>query len=184
MDPDLNNYDLEHVCTDHSRMSQQEWKAIYQEVWSRYYTPEHMKTLLLRGAATGINMSSLVKLLLTFSLSQSLEKVHPLQSGIVRLRHPTERRPGLAAENAFWFWPRLAFEMVRKTATTLAAMARLGALSIRISRDPKRLEYQDRALSRMDDDDETSLQLLTQTSSAKQAVVHQKRIFDLTHGTG
>jgi len=181
MDADLNNYDLEHVCTAHPRMSQEEWKAIYRDAWALYYTPEHMKTLILRGAATGVNMSSLVKLLLTFSSTERLEKVHPLQSGIVRLRHPSERRPSLAAESVIWFWPKLALEIVRKTAVTLAALSRLTALSIRISRNPNRLEYKDRALSRMDDDDEDSLQLLTQTSSAKQAVAHQKKVFDLTH---
>lgn len=184
MDSDLNNYDLEHVCTAHSRMSQEEWKAIYRDAWSLYYTPAHMKTLLLRGAATGVNMSSLVKLLLTFSLTHGIEKVHPLQSGILRLRHPSERRPGLPAESALLFWPRLTFELLRKTAVTLAALSRLAPMSIRISRNPDRLKYRDRALSRIDDDDEGALELLTQTSSAKQAAAHQKKVFDLTHGAG
>lgn len=184
MDSDLNNYDLEHVCAAHSRMSQEEWKAIYRDAWSLYYTPAHMKTLLLRGAATGVNMSSLVKLLLTFSLTHRIEKVHPLQSGILRLRHPSERRPGLPAESILLFWPRLTFELLRKTAVTLAALSRLAPMSIRISRNPDRLRYRDRALSRMDDDDEGALELLTQTSSAKQAAAHQKKVFDLTHGAG
>ena len=26
MDPDLNNYDVEHVCTAHPRMSRKEWE--------------------------------------------------------------------------------------------------------------------------------------------------------------
>lgn len=181
MDPDLNNYDLEHVCTSHALMSQDEWKGIYRDAWALYYTPEHMKTLLRRGAATGVNMSSLVKLLLTFSLTNNLEQVHPLQSGILRLRHPSERRPGLAAESAFWFWPKLVIETVSKTATTLATLLRLSVLSIRITRDPKRFAYSDLALSRVEDDDDASLELLTQTSSAKQAVAHQKKVFNLTH---
>ena len=33
MDPDLNTYDAEHVCTAHSKMSREEWDAIYQEAW-------------------------------------------------------------------------------------------------------------------------------------------------------
>jgi hypothetical protein len=99
----------------------------------------------------------------------------------MRLRHPSERRPGLATENAFWFWPKLTLELARKTAVTLVALSRLAALSIRISRDPDRLQYSDRALSRIGDDDDDSLQLLTQTSSAKQAAAHQKKVFNLTH---
>jgi hypothetical protein len=184
MDPDLNNYDLEHVCTAHSRMSQDQWKAIYRDAWAMYYTPEHMKTLLLRGAATGVNVSSLVKLLLTFSLTQRLEQVHPLQSGILRLRHPSERRPGLAAESTLLFWPKLVFEIARKTTVTIAALSRLAVMGIKISRDPNRLAYRDRALSRSDDDDEGALELLTQTLSAKQSTAHQKKVFDLTHRPG
>jgi hypothetical protein len=184
MDPDLNNYDLEHVCTAHSRMSQDQWKAIYRDAWALYYTPEHMKTLLLRGAATGVNLSSLVKLLLTFSLTQRLEQVHPLQSGVLRLRHPSERRPGLAAESTLLFWPKLIFEIARKTVVTIAALSRLAVLGIKISRDPNRLAYRDRALSRSDDDDEGGLELLTQTPSAKQAAAHQKKVFELTHRPG
>src|SRR6185437_10470529 len=57
MHPDLNNYDVEHVCTAHSRMSKQQWEEIYREAWSLYYTPKHMKTLLRRAAATGVPMA-------------------------------------------------------------------------------------------------------------------------------
>jgi len=183
MDPDLNNYDLEHVCAPHSRMSQEEWKAIYRDAWDIYYTPEHMKTLLRRGAATGVNIGSLVKLLLTFSLSLRVEDVHPLQCGIIRVRHPSERRPGLSAENAFWFWPKLTCEIAYKTSVTIGALSRLAYLAISVSRDPNRREYIDQALSRVNDDEE-SLELLTHTSSAKQAAAHQKKVFNLTHGVG
>ena len=86
MDPDLNSYDVEHVCTAHPRMSRQEWEDIYREAWSLYYTPKHMKTLLRRAAATGVPMTSLVKVLVTFATTVRLENVHPLQSGILRLQ--------------------------------------------------------------------------------------------------
>ena len=49
MDADLNKYDLEHVVTDHPKMTRAELEAIYQEAWSLYYTPEHIETLLRRG---------------------------------------------------------------------------------------------------------------------------------------
>ena len=99
MDPDLNIYDVEHVCTAHPQMSKQEWESIYQEAWSLYYTPEHMKTLLRRAVATGVPLRSLVKLLVTFATTVPLENVHPLQSGFLRLKHPSERRPGLQREH-------------------------------------------------------------------------------------
>src|SRR5271165_2406498 len=51
MEQDLNTYDVEHVCTAHPRMSRAEWEAIYQEAWSLYYTPAHLRTLMRRAAA-------------------------------------------------------------------------------------------------------------------------------------
>jgi radical SAM superfamily enzyme YgiQ (UPF0313 family) len=182
LDPDLNNYDLEHVCTAHSRMSQREWEGIYREAWSIYYSPDHMEVLLRRAAATGIKMSSLVKLLYQFSTMQLLEGVHPLQSGVFRLRHPDERRPGLPRENPILLRTRLAADLVRKTWYAVATLARLSFAAIRITRDPKRFEYMDEAMTRVTDDEEFTLELLTQTQGAKQAVAHQKKVFSLTHG--
>ena len=43
---------------------------------------------------------SLAKVLIQFSTMMQLEKVHPLQSGLLRMRHPSERRSGLPRENA------------------------------------------------------------------------------------
>ena len=113
MDPDLNAYDVEHVCTAHPKMSKQEWEDIYREAWSLYYTPKHMKTLLRRAAATGVPMASLVKVLVTFATTVRLENVHPLQSGILRSKRPSERRPGLKRENPWIFWSRHAWETLR-----------------------------------------------------------------------
>src|SRR5258705_6814277 len=95
MDPDLNRYDVEHVCTAHSRMSRKGWQDIYHEAWLLYYTPKHMKILLRRAAATGVPISNLAKYLLTFSTTDRLEKVHPLQGGIFNLKHPFARMHGL-----------------------------------------------------------------------------------------
>ena len=108
MDPDLNIYDVEHVCTAHPKMSKEEWEDIYREAWSLYYTPKHMKTLLCRAAATGVPMGSLVKVLVTFATTVRLENVHPLQSGVLRFKRPSERRPGLPRENPLIFWSRYA----------------------------------------------------------------------------
>ena len=181
MDPDLNNYDLEHVCADHPNMARQEWAAIYQEAWGLYYSREHMRTLLRRTAATRGPMVSMVKLLLTFSLAVGLEGVHPLQSGILRLRHPSERRPGLPREPAWLFWPRLACDMARKTFRILSALAPLTTDAVRAVRDPERYRYIDQALTPVRDDDDVMLDLMTKTDGARAAVAHIKRIDELTH---
>jgi hypothetical protein len=182
MDADLNNYDIEHVCTSHSKMSQKEWQDIYLEAWSLYYTPAHMETLLRRCATRGGPIFSLLKLLLNFSLSVRLEQVHPLQSGILRLRHPSERRPGLPRESPITFWPYFVFESIYKTSTILSTAARLALVGIKVARDPKRFEYLDQALIPVSDEDDETLELLTQSAAAKQAAAHQKRVRQIASG--
>jgi radical SAM superfamily enzyme YgiQ (UPF0313 family) len=184
MEPDLNNYDLEHVCADHPNMTRQEWLEIYQEAWRLYYSKEHMRTLLRRTAATGGKMSSMVKLLVTFSLTDGLEGVHPLQSGIIRLRHPSERRPGLPRERAWIFWPRLAWDTVRKTFITLSRLSELSVVAIRALRNPERHGYMDQALTPVHDDDDQALDLMTKTGGARAAIAHIQRVDRLTHGVG
>jgi len=181
MDPDLNNYDIEHVCTDHPNMTRQEWTAIYEEAWGLYYSKEHMRTLLRRTAATGAKLSSMVKLLVTFSLSNRLENVHPIQVGILRRRHPSERRPGLAPEPALLFWPRLAWETTRKTCAILSSFAWLTKEAIKAARASDRYSYVDQALTPVHDDDDETLDLMTKTSGARAAVAHIKRFDELTH---
>jgi radical SAM superfamily enzyme YgiQ (UPF0313 family) len=184
MDPDLNKYDLEHVCADHAKMTRHEWAAIYREAWDLYYSREHLRTLLRRTVATGGPLASLVKVLLNFALTVQLEGVHPLQSGLFRLRHPSERRPGLPPEPAWRFWPRLAWDTARKTATILSELAWLSANAVKVARDPGRYSYMDQALTPVRDDDEETLDLTTKTAGARAAVAHIKRIDELTHPVG
>src|SRR6202047_366106 len=169
MDSDLNKYDVEHVCTAHPKMSKQEWEAIYCEAWSLYYTPEHMHTLLRRAAATGVSMHSLVKVLVTFATAVRLENMHPLQTGILRLKHPSERRPGLPRESPWTFWPRFAWEALYKHAILAGTVGRLLLLRMNIARDPDARTYTDQALTPVGDDDDVTLDLLTKTTGARAA---------------
>lgn len=129
-------------------------------------------------------MSSMVKLLLTFSLTVGLEGVHPLQSGVIRLRHPSERRPGLPRELAWIFWPRLAWDTVHKTFVTLSRLSELSIDAIKAVRDPERDNYMDQALTPVHDDDDETLDLTTKTGGARAAVAHIQRVDKLTHGFG
>ncbi len=180
IDPDLNNYDTEHACTAHTKMSKAEWEAIYHEAWSLYYTPAHMKTLMRRTAATGGPLGSLVKLLFTFSTTDCIEKVHPLQSGIIRLKHRSERRPSLPAERALVFWPRFVWETLYKHAILAGTIARLLAWKMVIARDPNAAAYMDQALTPVGEDEDATLDLLTKTTGARAAVAHVKKIAKLT----
>jgi hypothetical protein len=179
MDSDLNRYDVEHACTAHATMSMSEWQGIYHEAWSVYYTPEHMKTLLRRAAATGVPVGNLAKYLLTFSTTDRLEKVHPLQGGILRLKHPSERRPGMPRENAWLFWPRFGWETFVKNVILTGAIVRLLIWKTVIASSPGARNYMDQALTPVGEDDET-LDLLTKTTGARAAVAHIKKIAELT----
>jgi radical SAM superfamily enzyme len=180
MEPDLNKYDVEHVCTAHPRMSREQWEAIYREAWSLYYTPTHMETVLRRAAASGVPVNSLIKLLVNFATTAQLENVHPLQGGIFRLKHPLERRPGLPRERAVIFWPRFVWETLSKHAVIIATIARLLMLKFVIMRDPAARTYKDTALTPVSDDEEKTLNLLTNTTGAHAAVMHFKKIAQLT----
>jgi hypothetical protein len=180
MEGDLNNYDAEHVCTAHARMSAKEWEAIYREAWTLYYTPAHMKTLLRRAAATGVPMGSLVKLLVAFAAMVPLENLHPLQSGLFRLKHPSERRPGLRRESAWVFWPRFVWETAYKHAVLAGMIVRLVALKMSIARDPRARAYIDAALTPVGDDNDATLDLMTKTTGAGAAVAHIRKVAELT----
>jgi len=181
LDPDLNRYDTEHVTAPHSKMSKAEWDAIYREAWSLYYTPEHMVTLLRRAAATGVWMTSVVKLLITFSTAVRVENVHPLQSGILRLIHPSERRYGLPRESAWLLYPRHLGQTLVKVVKTAWTVLWVLSAKRRILRDPDYRNYTDLALTPVrDDDDESTLDLLTKTTGAKAAIDHQNKVKALT----
>lgn len=175
MDPDLNIYDCENVCTAHPKMTKREWEDIYHEAWSLYYTPKHMKTLLRRAAATGVPIGSLVKLLVTFGTSVRLEGVHPLQSGLLRLKHPSERRPGLPRENPFIFWARFAWETLRKQVIFAGAIIALLPSAFALSRNPDARNYMDQALTPVSEEEYETLALFTQNDATQAAVPRSKK---------
>ncbi len=99
MDPDMNKYDLEHVVTGHSRMSQAEWSQVYASAWDTYYTFEHMETVLRRAAVFDLKVSHLSGLLYMFGKTVEAENVHPLQSGLIRRKFRRDRRHGMPLES-------------------------------------------------------------------------------------
>ncbi|MBA1349112.1 radical SAM protein [Rhizobium sp. WYCCWR 11146] len=180
MDADLNIYDVEHVCTAHPKMSKQGWEDIYHEAWALYYSPDHMKTLLRRAVATGVPLARLVKVLVSFATTVPLENVHPLQSGLLRLKTPSERRPDLPRENPLVFWPRFAWETFSKHASLAGTIIGLTISAFLISRDAKSKTYMDQALTPVADDEEETLHLFTQTAGGAAAVSHVRKVAQLT----
>jgi hypothetical protein len=140
-----------------------------------------MRTLMRRTVATGGPMFSLLKLLLTFSTSDPLDGVHPLQSGMFRLLHPSERRPGLPRESSMVFWPRFVWNTLRRNTLMAGNIAWLLFWGFVVKRSSKAKDYTDVALTPARDDEDETLELFTKTAGARAAVAHVKKIAELTH---
>ena len=81
---------------------------------------------------------------------------------------------------ALIFWPRFAWETLSKHAVIIATITRLLVLKLVIMRDPSARTYRDTALTPVSDDEEMTLNLLTNTTGAHAAVTHLKKIARLT----
>jgi len=182
LDQDLNKYDLEHVVTDHANMTRDELRKIYEEVWTLYFTSDHIQTLLKRAAATSLPLQSLAKVLIQFSAQMQLENIHPLQSGLFRMKHPGERRPGLARESAWTLYPRHLRDLIVRNARYARIIWSIQMMRRQIERDPNRHLYVDQALMPVHDDtEEKTFDYLTKTTGAKAAIDHLKKVAELTH---
>ena len=67
--------------------------------WQRYYTTEHIETILRRVAATRANASNALFLITWFKGSIDIEEIHPLESGFLR-RQVAPRPAAGAADRA------------------------------------------------------------------------------------
>ncbi len=173
MDSDLNRYDTFHVVTGHAGMSRAEWEAVYWDAWARYYTVEHMVTLMRRAAATGISLGKMLNMLAAFWSLALIEHTHPLEGGYLRRKSRRERRPGLPIEPAWRFWPAYLLDMVGKHAKIAAMVWRLMGVRRRLKRDPAARDYRDLALT--PGQDAAGLDLLTATEAARSAARHPMR---------
>src|ERR1700719_1092687 len=115
MDLDMNKYDLNHRVAHHPKMSDLEWEDAYRAAWMAFYTPEHIRTVLRRTAASLLGRpKTTLSTLLWFKLVSAYEGVHPLEGGAFRLKFRGDRRHGLPLENLFWFYPRYFGETLVK----------------------------------------------------------------------
>ena len=175
MDPDLNKYDLEHVTANHPLMSKDEWQDIYHRAWDAYYTPEHVETILRRAAARGMSVGKMVVLLYEFYVSVSVERLHPLQSGLFRRKIRTTRRPGLPIENPLRFYPKRLSQIVSTNARYVALALKYRRIYKRVKRDPDRRDYVDQALTPVKEAELSRLEIFTGSGAARRAVDRRPR---------
>jgi radical SAM superfamily enzyme YgiQ (UPF0313 family) len=175
MDPDMNKYDLEHACAAHPKMSKAEWEETYTLAWERYYTPAHMETIMRRAMATRISPGKMMLYLIWFWGAVALEKVHPLQTGYLRRKVRTDRRPGFPLESPFMFYPREAWSVVSKHARLAAMVWRMSKLRRKLKRDPNARNYMDEALTPVRDEDLDVLEMFNVSDAARAATAKVKR---------
>ena len=179
LETDLNVYDLNHVCVAHTRMSAEEWKRAYWQAWQRYYTIDHITTILRRVAASGANASNALFLITWFKGSIDFERVHPLESGFLRLKFRLDRRPTRPRESIWLFYPRYYGETAIKLLKWAALYLRLRRIYLRIKHDPQRFAYSDLAMSTWSDDSESHE--LFSSEAAKAYIGEQRRLRDIRH---
>ncbi|MDC7788603.1 radical SAM protein [Rhodoplanes sp. TEM] len=181
--PDLNRYDLNHVCAPHAKMSPLDWKKAYALAWQRYYTTEHITTILKRVAASGGNASNALFLITWFKGSIDFERIHPLESGFLRLKSRTDRRPGFPREPALTFYPRYWAHTAIKLVRWGALYLRLRRIYLRIKHDPRKFAYTDTAMSAWEEGE--AGRALFESAAARAFVEEQRRVQEArTAGAG
>ena len=172
-DPDLNKYDLNHACADHPKMSKPEWKAAYRMAWERYYTLDHIETMLKRTLACGGNAGTVAFFCTWFNGSIGIEGVHPLEFGLLRLKRRRDRRAGLPRESILTFYPRYWLESLVKIGRWLALYIRIRRRYLPIKHNPNRADYMDHAITPVTEDEENRELFQTEQAQAYLETKHR-----------
>ena len=146
VDPDLNKYDLEHACTAHPIMSKETWEEVYRSAWTRYYSDEHVETIMRRAAATGLNKTKVIDGITLFSGASRIEGVHPLQFGFVRRKIRTQRRYGMTIVNPLIFYPWRAYDFTRTAVRWVKLVRKYRKIMKKVYADPDVKSYTDHAM--------------------------------------
>jgi radical SAM superfamily enzyme YgiQ (UPF0313 family) len=172
MDDDLNKYDLNHVVTDHPRMSKAEWEETYRLAWRSYYTKEHAETVMWRAAAKGVHPNRLYVPLAYFHHAVAVEGVHPLEGGILRRKVRRDRRPGLPLENPILFHARHWLGLIVANAAFGVSFLRMMWAGRRIMRHPRLFDYMDEALTPVDESPDADRNAVEQFGAGPAEVTH------------
>jgi hypothetical protein len=130
-----------------------------------------------RGAASpkrkGMNIDEIIE----FYSMYAVERMHPLEGGILRKKFRRDRRPGLPRANPLVFYPAYAIETVVKMAKFAWYYGRAHLIHKRIYSDPKRKDYTDVALTPPTAEEFEELGLFRQTAGAD-AAIRRKQLQD------
>ncbi|MFI4985926.1 MAG: B12-binding domain-containing radical SAM protein [Alphaproteobacteria bacterium] len=175
MDPDMNKYDLEHVTMPHPLMSKSEWERAYRLAWATYYSDEHMERIMRRAAATGMSLGKMMLLLMYFRGYIAIEKIHPLEGGVLRRKYRRDRRPTFPREVGGLFHLRYAAELIGKEVQIARLLWRLAKVRRRLKRDPEARHYTDQALTPVAESEFDTLEMFAGSDAAKAAVAKARK---------
>ena len=176
MDPDLNKYDLNHRVAHHGKMSDMDWEQAYRDAWHAYYTPEHMRTIMRRTAASKVSRPrTTLTTILWFNLMILYEGVHPLEGGALRLKSRRDRRHGMPIENPMIFYPRYWSETFVKALKYGSLYWRWKKMFDEVMAAPDRWTYSDLAIEKPKSDEFDALDLYHATSGGDAAVARMRR---------
>ena len=134
-----------------------EWDRAYKAAWQRYYTIEHIETVLRRVAVTKANASNALFLLTWFKGSIDFEHIIRWEGSPSAPEIPP-RPParGCRSSRLCSFYPRNTSPRTLVWARSCAGphcTSRLQQISMRIKHDPRRFQYMDLALTPVTDDE-------------------------------
>jgi Radical SAM superfamily len=171
MDEDLNKYDLDHRVSHHPKMSDQEWEEAYRAAWDAFYTPEHIRTVLRRSAASKIGRpGTTLSTIMWFRLMTLYEDVHPLEGGGFRLKFRRDRRHGMPIESPFVFYPRYFGETLVKAWRYWRFYRQCTGILKEVLAAPDRYSYTDLAIEKPDTQEFERLDLYHETRGGEDAV--------------
>ena len=136
---------------------------------------DHMETVLRRLIAKKGPASNAIVLITWFMSAIHLEKVHPLESGVFRLKFRRDRRPGLPIEPFWKFYPKYWGESIAKVYQTFALYLRLSRLYAHLKKNPRRFKYMDLALTPVTEQDVEELEMFHTPSAAAFVAQEQRR---------
>lgn len=175
MERDMNRYDLGHVNTRHSTMSDEDLLAIYRKAWGLYYSLEHVERVIRRSKTWGYDPRNMMFKLLAYHAVPRIEKVHLLEGGFFRRKYRRDRRPGMPLEGPFAFCARYAGAILSKHVRFARMYWQHWCVLRRVERDPR--PYTDAAITPVQDSEFEEMQMYTVTPAAKFAVekLHRRK---------
>jgi hypothetical protein len=122
-----------------------------------------------------LSISNLVSYIAWFKGSLRIEKVHPLESGVFRLKFRRDRRPTFPILPVWKFYPAYVAETVYKLVQWGSLLFKLRRIQMRVKRDPQKLAYTDLALTPVSDDDVATLEMFHNPAAEAFVAREQRR---------